>query len=47
MEPKENLIELSMFKKWFNRNEKSSVIDIELGSNYASVNIILHLTYIF
>ena len=34
-----------IFKIWFNRSEKSSIIDVRLGSKYASVNITLHLTF--
>ena len=46
MEPKSNSIQLSAFLKYgFNRNEKSSIVDFRLGSKYASVNIILHLTF--
>ena len=45
MEPKGNLIELStIFKTWLKRSEKSSIIDVRLGSKYASVSIPLHLT---
>ena len=45
MEPKENSIELSIFKIQFNRSQKSSIADVWLGSKYASVNITLHLTF--
>ena len=47
MEPKGNLIELSAFFKYgLTKVKKSFVIDIQLGSKYASVNITLHLTFL-
>ena len=40
MEPKDNLIELSTFIKYgLTEVKKSSTIDVQLGSKYASVNI--------
>ena len=35
-----------VFKIWFSRSEKSTILDIQLGSKYASVNINLHLTFL-
>ena len=34
-----------VFKIWFNQSEKSSIVDVRLGSQYASVNITLRLTF--
>ena len=34
-----------VFKVWFNRSEKSCIVDVQLGSKYASVKITLHLTF--
>ena len=45
MEPKSNSIKLSMFLKYGLTDEKSSIVDVWLGSKYASVNITLHLTF--
>ena len=46
MEPKGNSIELSTFIKYgLTEVTKSSIVDIQLGSKYASVNITLHLTF--
>ena len=41
MEPKGNSIELSTFLK-YGLNIKSSIVDVQLCSKYASVNITLH-----
>ena len=46
MQPKGNLIELSTFLKCFNQSEKSSIVDVSLGSKYPSVNITLHLAFL-
>ena len=46
MEPKGNSIELSMFLKYgLMKVKKSFIVDVWLGSKYASVNITLHLTF--
>ena len=46
MEPKRQFDRTEyVFKIWFNRSEKSSIVDVRLGSKYASVNITLHLTF--
>ena len=46
MEPKRQFDRIEyVFKIWFNRSEKSSIVDVRLGSKYASVNITLHLTF--
>ena len=47
MQPKCNSIELSTFLKYglTFQSEKSSIVDVQLGSKYASVNITLHLTF--
>ena len=45
MEPKGNLIELSTFLKYgLTEVKKSFIVDVRLGSKYASVGITLHLT---
>ena len=38
-------LQLYVFRIWFNRSDKSSIADVQLGSRYASVNITLHLTF--
>ena len=46
MEPKRQFDRTEyVFKIWFNRSQKSSIVDVRLGSKYASVNITLHLTF--
>ena len=46
MEPKRQYDQIEyVFKTWFNRKEKSSIMDARRGSKYASVNITLHLTF--
>ena len=40
MEPKRQFDHIEyIFEIWFNRNEKSSILDVRLGSKFASVNI--------
>ena len=34
-----------VFKIWFNQSEKSSIVDVRLGSKYISVNITLQLIF--
>ena len=47
MEPKRQFDQIEyVFKIWFNQSEKSSIVDVRLGSKYASVNITLHLTFL-
>ena len=47
VESKGNSIELSMLLKYgLTKVRKSSIIDIQLGSKYASVSITLHLTFL-
>ena len=46
MEPKRQIDQIEyIFEIWFNQNEKSSILDVQLGSKYASVNITSHLTF--
>ena len=46
MEPKRQFDRTeSVFKIWFNQSERGSMVDVRLGSKYASVNITLHLTF--
>ena len=46
MQLKGNSIELSMFFEiCFNQSEKSSIVDVQLGSKYASVKITSHLIF--
>ena len=46
MEPKRQFDWIKyVFKIWFNRSEKSSIVDVRFGSKYASVSITLHLTF--
>ena len=35
-----------VFKIWLNRSEKSCIVHVQLGSKYASVSMILHLTFL-
>ena len=47
MEPKRQFDRIEyVFKIFFNQSEKSSIVDVRLGSKYASVNITLHLTFL-
>ena len=34
-----------VFEIWFYRSDKRPIVDLRLGSKYASVNITLHLTF--
>ena len=46
MEPKRQFDQIEyIFKIWFNQSENSSIVDVRLGSKYASMNITLHLTF--
>ena len=45
MEPKSNSIKLSLFLKYGLTDEKSSIVDVWLGSKYASVNKTFKRTY--
>ena len=46
MEPNGNSIKLSTFLTQLNQSEKSSMVDVRLGSKYASVNMASHLTFL-
>ena len=47
MEPKGNLIELSTFLKYsLTEMKKAPIVEVRLGSKYASVTITLHLTFL-
>ena len=35
-----------VFKIWFNQSEKSSIVDVQLSSKYASVKITLHFPFL-
>ena len=42
-----NLIELQTFLKYgFTEVKKSSIVDVQLGSKYASVSMTFHLTFL-
>ena len=47
MEPERQFDRIEyVFKIWFDWSEKSSIVDVQLGSKYASVSMTLHLAFL-